>query len=42
MSKAWYVIHTRTGYEDRVLKTVQEMIDSGEGSRQNIQGYDSD
>jgi transcriptional antiterminator NusG len=28
--KAWYVIHTRTGFEERVLKILQSKIDSGE------------
>ena len=23
MAKAWYVIHTRTGFEERVLKLLQ-------------------
>ena len=30
MAKAWYVIHTRTGYEERVLKILQGKVDSGE------------
>ncbi|HBA59778.1 MAG TPA: transcription termination/antitermination protein NusG [Elusimicrobia bacterium] len=30
MAKAWYVIHTRTGFEERVLKLLQSKIDSGE------------
>ena len=30
MAKAWYVIHTRTGFEERVLKIMQSKIDSGE------------
>ena len=30
MAKAWYVIHTRTGFEERVLKMLQAKIDTGE------------
>ena len=30
MAKAWYVIHTRTGFEERVLKMLQAKIDGGE------------
>jgi len=30
MAKAWYVIHTRTGFEERVLKILQAKIDTGE------------
>lgn len=30
MAKSWYVIHTRTGFEERVLKLMQSKIDSGE------------
>ncbi|MBI4656998.1 MAG: transcription termination/antitermination factor NusG [Elusimicrobia bacterium] len=30
MARGWYVIHTRTGYEERVSKTIQKKMDSGE------------
>jgi transcriptional antiterminator NusG len=32
MAKSWYVIHTRTGFEERVLKIMQSKIDSGEAA----------
>ena len=32
MAKAWYVIHTRTGFEERVLKMLQSKIDAGEAA----------
>ena len=27
MAKSWYVIHTRTGFEERVLKMLQAKIE---------------
>ncbi len=30
MAKAWYVIHTRTGFEERVFKTLQAKIEANE------------
>ena len=30
MAKAWYVIHTRTGFEERVQKMLQQKIDNNE------------
>lgn len=32
MAKAWYVIHTRTGFEERVLKLLKAKIEGGEGA----------
>ena len=30
MAKGWYVIHTRTGFEERVNKTLQHKLDTNE------------
>ncbi len=30
MAKSWYVIHTRTGFEERVLKMLQSKIEANE------------
>ena len=30
MAKAWYVIHTRTGFEERVLKMLQAKVEDKE------------
>ena len=30
MAKGWYVIHTRTGFEERVNKMLQQKIDNNE------------
>jgi len=30
MAKGWYVIHTRTGYEDKVNQVIQQKIDNNE------------
>ena len=29
MAKSWYVIHTQTGYEDRVKKSLESKIKAG-------------
>jgi len=30
MARGWYVIHTRTGFEDRVHKIIQQKVDNNE------------
>ena len=30
MARGWYVIHTRTGFEDRVNKIIQQKVDNNE------------
>lgn len=35
--KSWYVIHTRTGFEERVFKTLQAKIESNETAGRIVQ-----
>ena len=30
MSKNWYIVHTYTGYEKKILRTVNQMLEAGE------------
>lgn len=37
MKSKWYVVHVNTGYEDRVKKYIQEMIESGNSSADSLE-----
>ena len=36
MAKGWYILHTYTGYESKIERTIRQLIDSGELSKDTI------
>lgn len=36
MSKGWYILHTYSGYENKIEKTIRSLIDNGDISREVV------
>ena len=30
MAKSWYIVHTYTGYENKIERTIRQMLEAGE------------